>query len=103
MNFTEYIIIYERVGTIDSLGQKVETWNRVASSWAQVSTKTGTESINGSQLVAVVTKFFKVRFIANLRADMRITYDGENYSIISLNFDRRDNTLTIAANLADNQ
>lgn len=103
MNFTEYVAIYERLGTVDSLGQKVETWNRVASTWAQVSTKTGYENIQGSQLVAVVTKFFKIRYISTVRPDMRITYDGENYNIIALNFDRRDNTLMISANLVDNQ
>ena len=103
MNYTEYITIQERTGTIDSLGQKVETWNKFAATWAHVTTKTMSESIQASQLMAVAMKFFKIKHIAGLRADMRILYDGDYYDIIGINFDRRDNTATISALVTDNQ
>lgn len=100
---SELITIYERNGNIDSLGQRSETWVKVAQTWASVSTKTGTETIQGSQLMAIATKFFKIRHIAGLRADMRITYESYNYNIIAIGYDRRDNTVTISATISDNQ
>lgn len=100
---SERVTIEARVGTIDALGQKVETWETVVETWASVTTRTGTESVQGSQLVAMVTKFFKIRHVAGLRADMRVVYGGDNYNIIALNYERRDNSVTISAVMGDNQ
>lgn len=103
MNFTEYVEIKKRVGTVDAAGQKTETWSKVAAVWAMVKVKGGNTSIDGSAIVSSTTKVFTIRYFADFRNDMVAVYGGETYQIISSQFDRRNNTVTFDGVLIDNQ
>ncbi len=103
MAYSELITFYNRVGTVDEAGQKNLTWEIFVKTFAEVKFRTGTESNQNSEIVAMEISTFKVRYFEGITADMRINYDGNNYDIISINKERRTNTITITASKGDNQ
>jgi SPP1 family predicted phage head-tail adaptor len=82
--------------TADTAGGYEQTWVLVAHLWVSISRVRGGEAYVGGQLVENSTHIFRLRYNADIQADMRFIYDGRIFNIRSLdNVDERGLTLNV--------
>lgn len=106
MNYTERIEIQQPTNTRDAMGGLVEAWTTWSVCFAAVRHRSGSESIQGEQLLGVTITDFEIRYFENEtgpKQSMRILYESEYYDIISVLKNRRNNTIQLSAILRDNQ
>lgn len=80
------ITIQENVGTLDHNNQKVPSWQNVSTGpevWAMKQEKTGNETYESDQLVAIQATFWTIRYRSDITPKHRIVYNGKNYDILS--------------------
>lgn len=71
----------------DAVGEAIKTWANVASNptvWSKVEPLTGRELFEAQQTDAEASTRFTVRHRTDLDTEMRITYDSDNYGIVSI-------------------
>lgn len=85
-NLRKRIKLQQKVGTRDSWGQAVNTWQDVATIWAQVEAGPGKEALHGKQVESETSQKVTVRYRAEL-ADpravnaWRFSFDGRTMNI----------------------
>lgn len=80
------ITVQQRTATLDSYGQELNTWNDVATVWANVKPISGREKMRGmaieSQLTHTVAVRYRAAFMPPKTVDAyRINYDGRIFNI----------------------
>lgn len=90
------ISIESQTHTINSVGDKVETWSTYVKSWAEIKTQSGKEFIQANEINSSVEKVLRIRYVAGINPTMRVNNSGVYYNILSV-FDptneRRELTL----------
>lgn len=76
------ITIQSQAGTQDEFGQSVDSWSDVATVWAQVKFKAGSESVSANKLTTGADCIFTIRYRSQITTRNRIIYEGEYYDII---------------------
>ena len=67
--------------TTDSFGQEVKTYSTLASVWANVKEKVGSEGEDGDMLAATKKVEFIIRYRTDVNEQMRISYNSNIYKI----------------------
>lgn len=82
------IIIQQRVTTQDTLGQPVETWNDVATVWADIRNPNGlsfaNESIKAGAEASVARVSMRIRYREDIDTSMRVELNGETHDIVAV-------------------
>ena len=106
MNYTERIEIQQPTNTRDAMGGLVEAFTTWTVCFAHVRHRSGSESIQGEQLLGVTITDFEIRYFENTtgpKQNMRIIYEGDVYDITAVIKNRRNNTILLSTILRDNQ
>lgn len=78
------IAIQQRTAGQDAIGQPVETWSPVVVVWGNIRYPSGTAAIKSSADVSTVQASVRIRYRQGLDAGMRITVDGQVFSIAAV-------------------
>lgn len=101
-DFDQRITIQNVTESVDTFGQRVQSFSTLAVVWAKVEEKRGMEGEQSNQIVATRMVEFLIRYRAGLNERMRIVYRGNTYMIESIiSGDERKNTLRIHTKLSD--
>jgi len=101
-DFDQRITIQGVSESVDTFGQRVQTFSTLAVVWAKVEEKRGSEGEDSNQIVATRMVEFLIRYRAGLNERMRIVYRGNTYMIESIiSGDDRKKTLRIHTKLSD--
>lgn len=65
----------------DATGSPIETWNTLATVWAEKVDMRGSERYTAAQTVAQLDTKFRIRYRHGLTPIDRITYDGRVYDV----------------------
>lgn len=96
------ITIKKFTTSTDDFGQINKTFTTLASVWAKVVEKSGSEKEVSDQIVAVKKVEFTIRHRSDLNEQMRIEYNGKTYTIEAIiGSDQRDSFQRIDTRLAD--
>jgi SPP1 family predicted phage head-tail adaptor len=76
--------VLTKVETADALGQVTTAWNPVGTYWAQVSFVKGAKLTYNGQIVDQVTHTVTLRYCGPLSPDQRLSYNGAQYTIVSI-------------------
>ena len=69
----------------------IETFATTNTVWAAIKTVQGVEIFDGSNVVAIATHYFYIRYISGLTAESWIQYNSKYYDIIDIqNLEERD-------------
>lgn len=75
------ITLQRRAVGQDATGQPIETWQDVATVWANIRHLSGAESIKADQDVSVVRASIRIRYRAGLDAGMRVHHGATVYEV----------------------
>lgn len=78
---SQRVTIKRRAVGRDAIGQPVETWEDVATVWANIRHLSGAESIKADQDVSVVRASIRIRYRAGLDAGMRVHHGATVYEV----------------------
>ena len=78
------VVIERLVEGYDELGQPINDWLPIVTTWAEVSPLVGREYLAAAALVAEVTARIRMRYRPGITSQDRIIHDGTAYSITSL-------------------
>lgn len=78
------ITIQAFVEAQDSYGAPVETWQDVATVWAQIMPTRGREFWDAQQVVGEETLTIRIRWRPGMSVQNRIAYEGQIYDIASV-------------------
>lgn len=78
------ITIQEFVTTQDPYGAPVETWQGVATVWAEIVPTRGREYWQAQQVVGEETLTVRIRWRPGMSVTNRIVYQGQTYDIASV-------------------
>ena len=78
------IVIEQLSVSQNAIGEAVETWAVLAAIWAEVNDLRGKEVIEARATQAEIDTIFRIRHIAGVKHDMRISHDGGYYNIRSI-------------------
>ena len=67
--------------TTDSFGQEVKSFSTLASVWANVVEKVGSEGEDGEMIAATKKVEFVIRYRTDVDEEMRIIYNNNTYKI----------------------
>lgn len=96
------ITIQTFTSSTDAFGQRNKSFSTLASVWAKVVEKSGSESEESNQIVAVKKVHFFIRHRSDLNEQMRIVYNNKTYKIESIiNDESRDSFQRIETRLTD--
>lgn len=77
------VTIQKLAGTQNSYGEKVKTWQDVATVWASVEPLRGREYIEAAAKKAEVTHRVRIRYRSGINAGMRVIYGSRVFEIVS--------------------
>ena len=66
----------------DELGQPVDQWVEVVTTWASVGSLTGKELLRSNAVVGSAATSIRIRYRKDIRSGMRIVVDGWVYHIV---------------------
>ena len=75
------ITIQQNAPTADDYGQEIAAWSTLATVWAKKTDVRGREYFAQSGERAEIAAVFKIRYRADIKAEMRISYAGKFYDI----------------------
>jgi SPP1 family predicted phage head-tail adaptor len=75
------IEVQARVAGTDDLGQPLDTWETVASPWADIRHMNGMTALKGGADLSVVTASIRIRYRTGLNAGMRVVHGSKIYNI----------------------
>lgn len=101
-NLDRRITIEQATETQNAVGEPIVTWSTFATLWASKRDVTGREPFTSQERYAEVDTIFKIRWIDDLSAKMRISYDGRYYDIIRFNELGRKEAIEIMATARQN-
>ena len=78
------IVIERLVEGYDELGQPINDWLPIVTTWAEVSPLVGREYLAAAALVAEVTARIRMRYRPGITAADRIVHEGTTYGITSV-------------------
>ena len=78
------IVIERLVEGYDELGQPINDWLPIVTTWAEVSPLVGREFLAAAALVAEVTARIRMRYRPGITAADRIVHEGTTYGITSV-------------------
>ena len=91
------ITIESRVVGQSATGDTTETWSVFATVWARKRDLSGREYHEARQDQAEVTTEFTIRYLAGLKREMRIGFDGDTYDIMHIpEINRREGHIILA-------
>lgn len=78
------VVLQERVAGQDSFGQPVNTWQDVATLFADIRYKSGLEAIRGDSLASIKQASIRIRYRQGVNAGMRFVYNLQPYRIVAV-------------------
>lgn len=74
------------------LGQPSNSWEKVASTWANIRYASGSETIRSGQIASKAQVSIRIRWRTGITADMRVMSNGIEYTIKAVlpDFQRRE-------------
>lgn len=78
------VVIERLVEGYDELGQPINDWLPIVTTWASVSPLTGREYLAAAALVSEVTARIRMRYRPGITSRDRIVHEGTTYNIVSL-------------------
>ncbi len=75
------VTIESKSVTRNAIGEEVETWSTFATVWARYLPARVDERLAGAQLQGDFEARFRIRRLAGLDAEMRVTWRGERYDL----------------------
>lgn len=81
----------------DDFGGVVETWSEVATVWARYLPGAGNERFMAATTYAETQARFHIRWRGDVTPEYRLSYDGKEWDILSVNEIERREGLEIAA------
>lgn len=66
----------------NAIGEETETWSTLATVWAQYRPVKTDERIAGAQLQAEFDAVFRIRKLAGIDAESRITWRGQRFELV---------------------
>lgn len=78
------IVIEEATQTRDELGAIIETWATWRTIWAQVTPMTANDRFLSDALRPARTNKFRIRYLAGISEQMRITFEDRTYKITGI-------------------
>jgi len=97
------ITIQSKGVTYDGAGSEIVTWSDVATVWAGVTQKAGTERVEADQLTASEHTIFTIRYRTDVTPINRIVYETNTYDIKRVFEINRREGLEILAEYKDNK
>ena len=83
--------------TADGMGGVSTTWTTLATVWAAVAPKGGTEKLHADQLTSTITYDVTIRYRKDVDASMRVGYEGRTLRILGvIDQDERHRFLTLS-------
>ena len=79
----------------DAYGGPVETWEDVATVWASLEAMSGREFFASQQAQSEVTQRIRIRYRADVTADMRVIHNGKVFNIVAPLPDNRGRELVL--------
>lgn len=96
------ITIKKFTSSTDDFGQSNKTFSTLASVWAKVVERSGSEKEISDQIIAVKKVDFFIRHRSDLNEQMRIEYNGKTYTIEAIiEAEARESFLRIETRLSD--
>jgi SPP1 family predicted phage head-tail adaptor len=83
------VIIQERTGTEDDLGQPIDAWTTVAEPWADIQHLNGLSAIKAGADHSVVMASIRLRYRFGLNAGMRVLHGATVFEILAVLPDER--------------
>jgi SPP1 family predicted phage head-tail adaptor len=83
------------MGTVDDWGNALDSWQDLATVWADIVPMSGREYLTASQATSETTYKIYIRYIPNINPKMRIIHNEQVYEINAVLGDRRSGMLTI--------
>lgn len=75
------IVIQSNTPTRNDSGEPIESWSTWATVWAAVEPLSGREYFNAHQVTSEVDTRIRLRHVAGLTAQMRVSWEGRIYQI----------------------
>jgi SPP1 family predicted phage head-tail adaptor len=67
----------------NSIGEETETWATFATVWAAYRPMSARERAAGAQLTSEFDAVFRIRYLASLDPEMRVTWRGQRFEIVA--------------------
>jgi SPP1 family predicted phage head-tail adaptor len=83
------ITIQSRTVAQNTVGEAVETWNDLASTYAHKSSRSGREFYSASRTVAEDAVFFLIRHMDGLDSTMRVIHGADTYDITAIRYSEK--------------
>jgi SPP1 family predicted phage head-tail adaptor len=83
------ITIQQLIDGQDEIGQPAQTWSDVATVWADIRHKSGSEAIKADQVTSTVQASIRIRYRTGINAGMRAVHGATVYDIKSVLPDER--------------
>lgn len=96
------VIVEEKTVSRDSWNHPTESWSTLSTVWAQKVDKSVSERGELDQVVAVNRTEWTIRYLADVKADMRINYDSSYYYITGVVEIGRKEGMRLITELRDN-
>jgi len=96
------VIFQSQASSTDAFGQNVGSWSDTLTLWAKVIERSGSESEQSNQIVAVRKVDFIIRYNSQINELFRVSYRSKIYQIEAIIQDEsRDSFMRIETRLAD--
>ncbi len=80
---------------VDDYGNAMDSWQDLATVWADIVPMSGREYLTASQATSETTFKIYIRYIENVNAKMRILYNNKIFEILAVLGDKRSGMLTL--------
>jgi len=78
------IVIQRLVGTKNSYGEVVQSWQDVATVWASIEPLRGREYVEAAAAQATVDHRIRIRYRSGISPTMRVTYGERIFEVVSV-------------------
>ncbi len=96
------VVFQSQASSTDAFGQNVGSWSDTLTLWAKVVERSGSESEQSNQIVAVRKVDFFIRYNAQINETFRVSYRSRIYEIEAIIHDEsRDSFMKIETRLTD--
>lgn len=76
-----WVTLQQLARSLDASGNTVEAWTDFASVWAEVAPLSAREFVAGQAVQSGVNTRVTIRYLAGVRANMRVVHDGRYFNI----------------------
>lgn len=90
------IVIQSPTETINSYGEREQTWATFATVWASIEPMRGRELLEAQQINAELSVKIRIRYLASVKPKYRISWDSRTFEINSIaNIEERDREIEL--------